>query len=75
MTNPQEGVGLGLALVKSFCDLHDATMSIQSALGTGTVVVLGFPYPGGCRTDGLVPSILGRRMHEGRRPDPRLSAA
>jgi signal transduction histidine kinase len=51
MTSPLEGVGLGLALVKSFCDLHDATLSVRSALSEGTAITLAFPYPGGCSSE------------------------
>ncbi len=38
-----EGVGLGLALVKSIMDLHGGTAAIESELGRGTVVRLSFP--------------------------------
>lgn len=38
-----EGVGLGLALVKSIMDLHGGTATIQSELGRGTKVALSFP--------------------------------
>jgi two-component system heavy metal sensor histidine kinase CusS len=38
-----EGVGLGLALVKSIMDLHGGTASIESKIGQGTTVTLGFP--------------------------------
>ena len=40
-----EGVGLGLALVKSIMDLHGGTAQIESEPGTGTIVTLGFPNP------------------------------
>jgi hypothetical protein len=49
-THPAEGVGLGLSLVKSFCELHGGSIEISSALQAGTNVTLAFPYPGGpCR--------------------------
>jgi two-component system heavy metal sensor histidine kinase CusS len=38
-----EGVGLGLALVKSIMDLHGGTVSIESEPGRGTKVTLVFP--------------------------------
>lgn len=38
-----EGVGLGLALVKSIMDLHGGTASIESEPGRGTTVTLSFP--------------------------------
>jgi two-component system heavy metal sensor histidine kinase CusS len=37
------GFGLGLAIVKSIMDLHDGTVVITSAAGTGTTVTLRFP--------------------------------
>ena len=38
-----EGVGLGLALVKSIMDLHGGTATIESEPGRGTTVKLRFP--------------------------------
>ena len=38
-----EGVGLGLALVKSIMDLHGGTASIESEVDRGTTVTLSFP--------------------------------
>jgi two-component system heavy metal sensor histidine kinase CusS len=38
-----EGVGLGLALVKSIMDLHGGTATIESAPNEGTTVTLRFP--------------------------------
>ncbi|MBP5859036.1 HAMP domain-containing histidine kinase [Marivibrio halodurans] len=38
-----EGSGLGLALVKAFARLHDAGLSLQSALGKGTIASVRFP--------------------------------
>jgi two-component system, OmpR family, heavy metal sensor histidine kinase CusS len=38
-----EGVGLGLALVKSIMDLHGGTAQIESEPGRGTTVTLSFP--------------------------------
>jgi len=38
-----EGVGLGLALVKSIMDLHGGSASIESEPGRGTRVTLAFP--------------------------------
>ncbi len=42
-TREQEGTGLGLALVKSFMELHGGTLSLKSAWGIGTTVYLQFP--------------------------------
>jgi PAS domain S-box-containing protein len=42
-TRANEGSGLGLALTKSLCDAHRATLAIHSALGQGTRVNVGFP--------------------------------
>jgi two-component system heavy metal sensor histidine kinase CusS len=38
-----EGVGLGLALVKSIMDMHGGSARIESAPGEGTTVTLSFP--------------------------------
>jgi two-component system heavy metal sensor histidine kinase CusS len=38
-----EGVGLGLALVKSIMDLHGGSAQIESTPGQGTTVSLSFP--------------------------------
>lgn len=38
-----QGTGLGLALVKSFIELHDGQLCLESELGVGTTVRLGFP--------------------------------
>ncbi|HTI88830.1 MAG TPA: PAS domain S-box protein [Alphaproteobacteria bacterium] len=38
-----EGTGLGLALSKALAELHQGTLSIESVLGTGTVVTLRLP--------------------------------
>jgi two-component system heavy metal sensor histidine kinase CusS len=39
-----EGVGLGLALVKSIMDLHGGAAQIESKPGRGTTVTLSFPH-------------------------------
>jgi two-component system heavy metal sensor histidine kinase CusS len=41
-----DGVGLGLALVKSIMDLHGGSAQIESILGQGTTVSLRFPDAG-----------------------------
>ena len=38
-----EGLGLGLALVKSITDLHGGSATIESQVGRGTTVTLTFP--------------------------------
>ena len=38
-----EGLGLGLALVKSITDLHGGSATIESEVGKGTTVTLAFP--------------------------------
>ena len=38
-----EGAGLGLALVKSLAEMHDATVGMESAEGEGTTVTVHFP--------------------------------
>jgi PAS domain S-box-containing protein len=47
MSRSNEGAGLGLPLVKSYCDLHGGGLAIRSTPGSGTAVTLRFPFPGG----------------------------
>ena len=42
-TRGHEGSGLGLYLVKSFVELHDGTLSIDSEVDHGTTVTVEFP--------------------------------
>ncbi len=37
-----EGTGLGLALVKRYCDINNATIEIESEKGEGTKIQIGF---------------------------------
>lgn len=41
-----DGLGLGLALVKSITDLHGGSATIESRIGAGTTVTLTFPVVG-----------------------------
>lgn len=41
-----EGTGLGLSLVKGLVELHDGTMSVESAPGMGTKVSVSLPVDG-----------------------------
>jgi two-component system heavy metal sensor histidine kinase CusS len=43
-SHPQ-GMGLGMAIVKSIMELHGGAVAIQSARTTGTTVTLTFPLP------------------------------
>jgi signal transduction histidine kinase/serine phosphatase RsbU (regulator of sigma subunit)/FixJ family two-component response regulator len=46
-----EGVGIGLALVKGHVEMHDGTISVDSAPGAGTTVTVRLP-PARVRTPG-----------------------
>jgi signal transduction histidine kinase len=43
MDRKYEGTGLGLSLVKSMAELHDARVEIESTPGVGTTIVVRFP--------------------------------
>ncbi len=45
-TRQFEGTGLGLSLVKGLVELHDGTMSVESAPGMGTKVSVSLPVDG-----------------------------
>jgi len=52
----QQGLGLGLTIVRRLTELHGGTLAIQSEKGVGTVVTIKFPkvvetgdMPGGSR--------------------------
>jgi cell cycle sensor histidine kinase DivJ len=62
-TRRYEGTGLGLSLVKGLVALHDGTMSIESAVGEGTVVTISLPVDGPAgemRGDGELLPMPGR---------------
>jgi two-component system sensor histidine kinase TctE len=45
---PGQGTGLGLAIVREIADRHRGSVDIRTpASGTGTVVTVSFPAPGG----------------------------
>jgi PAS domain S-box-containing protein len=43
LTRTFEGVGLGLPLTKSFVEMHDGDLHLESEVGVGTTVSLAFP--------------------------------
>ncbi|TPN83110.1 HAMP domain-containing histidine kinase [Mesorhizobium sp. CU2] len=51
-----EGSGLGLSLVKGLVELHEGSMSIESAPGEGTTVTIGLPVNGPKRRPGAASS-------------------
>ncbi len=61
-TRKYEGTGLGLPIVKSLAELHGASFAIDSALGAGTTVRVGFPgsrvLEWGLTGDAVAPSEL-----------------
>ena len=56
--NDGEGTGLGLAIVKSIMTLHRGSITVESAEGKGTTVVLQFPARS-ARADPVVSSDAG----------------
>jgi two-component system heavy metal sensor histidine kinase CusS len=60
--NDGEGTGLGLAIVKSIMTLHGGSVSIQSAEGKGTTVVLQFPSQPGRMDHAVSPDTASATM-------------
>ncbi|MCZ7602783.1 MAG: HAMP domain-containing histidine kinase [Melioribacteraceae bacterium] len=44
-TRKFEGTGLGLALVKKYCEVNNVEISVESIKGKGTIFSIGFPKP------------------------------
>ena len=38
-----EGTGLGLSIAKALAELHGGSLSVQSAVGEGTIVTIALP--------------------------------
>jgi diguanylate cyclase (GGDEF)-like protein len=53
-----EGVGLGLALVRRFVELHNGRVWVASTVGEGTTFTVLIPYPGGSVTREVRPRIV-----------------
>ncbi len=45
--HPTEGAGLGLAIARSFAELHGGSLTIRSTEGSGTTVLVRFPIRAG----------------------------
>ncbi|MEM6627233.1 MAG: ATP-binding protein, partial [Pseudomonadota bacterium] len=49
-TRNSQGTGLGLALTKSFAEMHGGHLTIESVVGEGTTVAFFLPIEQGPRT-------------------------
>jgi hypothetical protein len=45
LSRDHDGAGLGLALVKRFVELHNGSLTFETALGQGTTVTVTLPQP------------------------------
>ena len=43
VTTPERGSGIGLAIVKGLADMHEARLTLESAVGQGTRITVIFP--------------------------------
>jgi len=43
LTRTHQGLGIGFPLAKAVFDLHDATITVESAIGRGTTICVAFP--------------------------------
>jgi signal transduction histidine kinase len=64
LTRGHEGTGLGLALVKSFVELHDGTLEIESEPGKGTRVTVRFPKDRTLMTQAVKTPAKGSAINE-----------
>jgi diguanylate cyclase (GGDEF)-like protein len=58
LDSTDEGVGLGLTLVKRFVELHGGRIWVASTLGVGTTFTVLVPCPGGAMTHEVRPCIM-----------------
>jgi len=60
LTEPRDGVGLGLALCKRLSELHGAEFTIDSTPGVGTTCRVRFPPSRTCATTSTFPAPVAR---------------
>lgn len=76
-TRQFDGAGLGLSLVKGLVGLHGGAMSIESAVGDGTTVLITLPIEGPKQVvekQGRLVSLDEKRAKEGRNGNLRKTA-